>query len=349
MSALAITNSTKISSLDIKTIFNLNTGKISVDLSPSVFIADGAQNVNGASLKIISPSGYEVSDGLSNVFTPNMDQVIEKNIPKINEILEYGIYQLIVVLDDATNTYTLKKNFRLCAPTDDGKSNTGELDLTIDVNCATGYAIVYGGEGIPYNGIQATSWTKNLSYYFPQGNGNGAAPQTGITHTPFTVVIYTGVNKVKGVSVGQFDLADNFTVIIRYEGEFEKDIRCNLDFCHLYEGMAKIYAIKKSENCDTLAYREAIQKINEAQPLMNMILFGYMCGNNIDDFITEMEKIIGKNCGCHKSKKINFVSGGVGVLPEVLTAATIEPNREYMKILTQSGFKMIQFVDVTSI
>ncbi len=176
MAALTILTSPNIASLQSTVVADLCSGYFSVDISDSIYIGSGEENVLGAKVQITNPYGvvvraypsdYDVTPGLSG----GMDAVTQFAIPTLAGNYQYGNYIIETKIYDADGTtYSLSKTVSICAPDSLNKTRKyGTLSAKITGICREGkvYILV---DGVPnYKGKVAESQTNVFVVDYPSG------------------------------------------------------------------------------------------------------------------------------------------------------------------------------------
>ena len=156
-----ITDSTNIASLDSKILSDLCSGVFEVDVTPSIFIGAGADNVMGANVRITNPYGVVIKQYPTSGYDiyPPMTDVVEVDIPTQASNYQYGQYKVDVELIDANGTvYTISKNINICAPDANNKTrNYGSLSAQLNGICKDGKVYVIADSAPVYNGAISDS------------------------------------------------------------------------------------------------------------------------------------------------------------------------------------------------
>lgn len=283
MPILSIINSPNISILGYMAHFNLSSGQLIVDLSPSVWKAGGENNVVGASLIVISPSGKVLSNGASNVFLPPMNTQETLNLPLFNSVYEWGVYQFRVTLDEGGGvTQVINGTFDLCAPESNDK-NTGTLCIEANPDCDDGVLRLYGGS-VRYKGFAPTTWFNDLTFYYPQ---TAKADPVAIPALPIELDLISGTNLLEGNSTGYFDVGDNYYVTAVYTTKEEIYVACAFP-CYLWCPYTDLLA--KVASC--VSDVDLQEKMTKVDRYMTLILFGHKCGQDISAYVKILEELL---------------------------------------------------------
>src|SRR6185503_14988704 len=125
MPATNITNSANIASLDSKIVVDECAGNFYTDITPSIWIGTGYNNVLGASVQIVNPYGVIIKNYPTSGYDiyPPMSSVVTVAIPTQAGNYQYGQYSVNVQLTDANgNVYTVSKQLTICAPNPQNKT-----------------------------------------------------------------------------------------------------------------------------------------------------------------------------------------------------------------------------------
>jgi len=290
MPAQVITNSTKVSSLDFKVVFDQNTGLIYVDVLPTTWIGGGASTVLGAKVKILTPTGSILKDyGGGYDIAPPMTSVFSVVYPKALSKYMTGTFKIFVKLFDGTNTYELEKQRLVC----DLKSDA--ISGYIKADCSAGKALASLYATPAYQGLMPESNVYALKYYYP--SVSEVAPET-MTRPMFEVTAYAGENKLSGTVVGAYNFGDNVFVKVKYTVSITKKIRCSFNLCGAFQCLEALY--KQRDSCSGAQQAAANEAINQATFLITIISVGQQatCDEDVSDYIDQLEQLLGCDCGC---------------------------------------------------
>lgn len=292
-----ITDSTKISILDSKIVFDQNTGLIYVDLTPSVWIGSGASSVLGAKVKILTPTGSILKDYGSgyDVVSP-MTSIFSVAYPKSLGRYMTGTFRIFVKLYDGTNVYELEKTRLVC------DIKTESISGYIKADCSAGKALASVYATPAYQGLLAESNVYALKYYYP--SESEVAPET-MTIPTFEITSYAGENKLLGSVVGTYNFGENVFVKIKYSVSIVKKIRCSFNLCGAFKCLEALYI--QRDSCSGAQQAEANEKINQATFLITIITVGQQatCDEDVSDYIEQLEQLLGCDCGCEIGEGFN--------------------------------------------
>ena len=178
MPATPTTGSTNIALLDLKVVADLCIGKFYMDITPSIWIGSGKNNVLGANFQIVNPYGvivkpyganYEIAPALSG----GMDAIISFNIPTQASNYQYGKYTMSVILYDANGTpYTNTKTVSVCEPDKNNKTRSyGTLSAILKGSCKDSKVFIIVDNVPNYNGKQVESQVNDFTLDFPTASG----------------------------------------------------------------------------------------------------------------------------------------------------------------------------------
>ena len=299
MPSVQTTGSPNIAILDSRIIASLCDGKFYVDISTSQWIADGKDSVLGANVQITNPQGvvikpygdnYEIAPAFSN----GMDAVISFDVPTISSNYQYGKYIVDVKLFDADgSSWTVSKTVTICEPAKN--KSYGSLSATLSGSCKDGKLVVITDTVPNYNGKAAESQVNDLTLEFP--TSSGVSP-LATTIGSFSVVLYEGVYKLTGEICATYNFTDYVFVKIKYKVKREKNIRCLVDECCVFEKLVQLH-LRIKTNC-TIEEREEVASITvDALRLLKTIQLAADCGEDASDYIEELEKLLKCSCTCN--------------------------------------------------
>lgn len=288
-----IINSSKIDALGFKAHFNLATGFILVDLSPSVWKPGGANSVQGASLVLISPSGRVLSSGSTNVWTPPMTGTVSVPLPQFNNVFEWGVYQFRVTLtESAGKLQVIESTFDLCAPQDNDKK-TGEACIDAQPDCDDGVLRLYMGLQ-KYKGFGPITWSNAYQLFYPQAAG---VSPVQITNFPIEVNLITGTSIIQGQSTGYFDCGSNYFVTALYTAN--QEIYCSCEFpCHLWCAYKDLVDLVASCDTGTEEHSDSYDKLVNVEHYVTLVIFGHKCGKDVSEYIKILEDLLGVQDSC---------------------------------------------------
>lgn len=296
------TGSPNIALLDSRIYADLCTGKFYVDITPSVWIGTGYNNVLGANVQITNPYGvivkpyganYEIAPDLSG----GMDAVINFNIPTLASNYQYGKYTISVKLFDSDgSSWVVTKTVSVCEPDKNNKTRSyGTLSATLTGSCKDGkvYVIV---DGVPnYNGRQVESQVNDFELDYPTASGIDPL-ETSLG--AFSVQLYEGVYLFAGEICATYNFGDNVYVRVKYKVRREKNIRCLIDECCVFAKLQELNA-KLKTNCTLQEKEDAASITVDALLLLKSIELAANCGEDASDYIADLEKLLGCTCTCN--------------------------------------------------
>lgn len=343
------TGSVNIATLDSHIIADLCAGIFYTDLSPSVFIGTGSNNILGASLKVTNPYGVVIKNFPTSGYDiyPPLTDVIELTVPTQVNNYQYGSYVFEVQLTDADSTvYTLTKTVSICAP--DAKNKTrkyGTLSATIDGNCKDGKVSISADTVPTYKGKISDSQVNDFSLEYP--TGSGLAKLEDISIDSFTATLFEGVYKFEGTICADYNLGDNVYVKVNYRIKREKNIRCLLDESCIYAKLAQLNTQVQSDCTDAEKIETQSIIINTLR-LVKTIEIAGNAGFDASDYIDELESLLGCVCTCNcadgtpiinNSPSGDFLIEGCNVIKTIVDLTTHYQidNYEYIIEVTDNG------------
>lgn len=296
-----ITSSPNIATLDSEILMDLCAGQLYVDISPSVWIGAGDQNVLGAKVQITNPlgvvikpfpSGYDVTPETSG----GIDVAVSFPIPTQAGNYQYGKYSISVQLVDADGTvYTDAKTVSICAPDANNKTRKyGTLGAKLSGICSDGKVYVLVNEPPTYKGVSAESTTQEFTLNYPTGSGK--ASETGSLNS-FSVQLFEGVYGIEGTVCAQYNFGDNVLVKVQYKVNYSKPVICSLDECCVFTGLDALNS-KLNSYCSQAEKEDTQDRIQRATLLLSNIDFGVRCGQDVSGYINDLEDVLGLTCSC---------------------------------------------------
>lgn len=343
MPAKTITTSVNISSLDFHSEFDVPNQVLRVDLTPSVWLGTGYNNVLGAKFTITKLSGnmsLPLPNPTSNTYDiipPDMqDGVVEFPLPLAFQGIEFGIYQLSVTLTDANSTtYTLSKNFDLCRPKQIGKdvnTDNASMNLLLDIKVRDGLGTAYDNTVYFYKMEPAVNKIYDNAIYFD--SVLQIPPILSESQPPIAFGLYTGKTTYSASNIVTYDLDDEFSVIIKYSGSVNKEVP-TVDFCKVYCCFTDILH-KAAQYSGTNEGLLQSRKAEQVALYITAIWMGSDCGNDITEWIDAIQTVGGCDCSCDcagaitpapfssgSGNTINIIgAGGITVSPPVTSGNT---------------------------
>lgn len=349
------TGSTNIAVLDSRIIADMCIGKFYIDLTPSIWIGSGDNNVIGANVQITNPFGVVVKPygpdyEIAPVLSAGMDTVINFNIPTQASNYQYGKYQISVKLFDAGGTeYTITKTVSLCEPDKNNKAKSyGSLSATMKSSCKDGKVYIITDTPPNYNGKQYESQVLDLELEFPTGSGVDTI-ETSIGS--FSVQLYEGVYKLTGTNCVNYDFGDNVEVKVNYKIKKEKNIRCLIDECCVFTKLSELN-LKLKTNCTLAEQETTVSIIVDSLRLLKMVQLAADCGEDASDYINDLEKLLGCQCYCNcaegtpiintnPNKDFNITGCNITKTTVGLTDSYVIENYDYIVGVVDNGGAMV--------
>jgi hypothetical protein len=296
-----INSSPNIATLDSKVVFDLCVGQSYIDVSPSVWIGTGYDNVLGVKVQITNPlgvvikpypTGYDVTPATSG----GIDAIVSFPIPTQAGNYQYGKYSISVQLVDADGTiYTDTKTVSICAPDANNKTKKyGSLTAKLSGICADGKVYVLVSEPPTYKGFIAESSSATYTLNYPTGSGMAAEVTT---QNSFSVQLFEGVYGISGSVCAQYNFGDNVFVKVQYKVDYSKPIICSLDECCVFTGLDALNS-KLNSDCSQAEKEDTQDRIQRATLLLSNIDFGVRCGQDVSEYISDLEDVLGLTCSC---------------------------------------------------
>lgn len=350
MPGTPINNSANISLLDSKIVADLCAGVFYVDITPSIWIGSGEENVTGAKVQITNPFGvvikpygssYEIAPSLSG----GMDAAISFNVPTIAGNYQYGNYKVDVQLTDGSNAWVVSKTVSICEPDKNNKTRSyGSLSAQLNGICKDGKVYVIVDTVPNYKGAVVESQVNDFTLLYPTVS---EVSPLETSYTSFSVQLYEGEYKISGEICATYNLGDNIYVKIKYKVKREKDIKCIIDECCVF---AKLEDINFQINAScTPAEKEKYGSITlEALRLLKTAQLAGECGKDPSEYITELENLLECRCTCNCNEGAPIINNepssdilieGCGFTKETVGLTTIYTfnNYEYAVSINENG------------
>lgn len=300
--SMQITSSPNIATLDSLIIADLCEGNFLIDLTPSVWIGTGYNNVLGSKIQVTNPYGvvvraYPDTYDAAPAFSGGMDIVTSIPVPLQANNYQYGKYTIAVQLTDADGTnYTVTKTISICAPnTLDSTKKYGSVSAKLTGVCNAGKVYVLVDNVPTYKGIVVESTTQSFTLDYP--TGSGLSPIEDTPQGSFAVQLFEGVYKIEGSICATYNYGDNVYAKVNYKVNYSKSIICSLDDGCVFTGLDSL-AQKLNSDCSEAEKRDTQSRIEKATLLLDTIDFGIRAGEDISDYIFQLEDALGLTCSC---------------------------------------------------
>lgn len=296
------TGSPNISLLDSHIVADLCGGRFLVDVSPSIFIGDGANNVLGANVQIVSPLGvivkpyganYEIAPGLSG----GMGVVVPFNIPTQIGNFQYGKYTVNVQLFDAGGaSWIVSKPVIICEPDSKNKTrNYGTISAILKADCKGGKMYVIVNNVPAYRGVVSDSQDNAFTLEYPTSSG---LPVLNTALGNFSARLFEGVYKISGTVCALYNFGDNVSAQVNYKIKCEKDVRCLIDECCVYAKLEELN-LKTKSDCTQSEKDNTVSIILDTLRLLKTIQLAQDCGEDPSDYVEDLEGLLGCKCTCN--------------------------------------------------
>lgn len=336
---LIINDSFFISTLSSKVVYDMDSGNITADLSPSKWIGTGYEDVVSAVIDILDKNGNIIK---SQTIYPPMTDVVTAAIPTQDGIYKWGEYTVRVTLDDGTNQYVDNSPYNLIPPEKPNK-NTGTIDINIRPNRTINKTGVFASVPPPYNDAEVSSYIESGMYYYPNGSDFDNVP---IVFTPFEVAWAQGRSEVQMTILATYVFSDNVSVIVKYTGDVSKQISGVNDLCLAWAAIKDLLA-RLEVDCDSETKSALNSKLDMAVELVVLISVGNQCGYDVDNYVQELEGILGVGLTCNTvlpieqqvlpAESIEITGCGVQRESTGLTTRYKIDNYQYVVLVTNGG------------
>lgn len=343
MPQLNIVGSPNISVLDSKITVDICLGKFFVDLTTSIFIGTGYNNVLGAKVKIVNEAGVPIKIYGASTYdiAPPMSAVYELALPLLGSGYDIGTYSISVEITDANGKkYEVTKPVQVAPPSSiNSQKLFGEVYAKIEANCGTGHVHVIVDNPKNYLGKAATS--KAQSYVLSYPNTSGVSPLTSTTGS-FSVGLYDGRYRIIGTMCATYSMGDNVFSKVLYKLDCKQDVMCNIDLCCVFERMAEINTELDKEGCNENEKVRLSNVIADALLLLKLIELSVKCNNDPSGYIQNLESLLGCSCICQSSAGVpivpssptgSYVLNGCGVSVVTIGLTTTYTINNYTHVL----------------
>jgi hypothetical protein len=317
MPANKVSASANIDTIGYAARFDLVSGKLSVDLSPTIWIT-GPSSVLGARLIITSPSSKVISNG-STYISPILGPILY-DIPLFKNIYEWGIYQFRLIIEESPGyTCSIDGSFDLCAP-QDNQHDRGLVHLELNSDCENNVLKAYGGSGATYKGKSPETWSSRFTIYYPTASGR--LPEI-VQNFPAELSLFQGLNKIQGYSVGHFVFDGNYSVDIVFNGMAERYVQCSFP-CFLFCNYKKLVHATLNGIPGSKDYANNVELLAKVEHYMDLIQFGFKCGENVDEEVQIVSNLLGcDDCGCDDTQVMNTDFSVSTTSPPTTTTTTL--------------------------
>jgi hypothetical protein len=285
-----------IAVLDSKIVADLCIGKFLIDLSVSTWIGAGSNNAQGLRIKITNPYAVDIKpyDATFDIEAPFSD-VFSYPIPTQAGMYQYGDYTICVELTDSANkTHEICKVVSICEPDiNNKKSKTGVIGATIKGICSENKATILVNNPPTYKGFVSSSQVRDYLLKYP--TGSQVPPKVGITTNSFSTWLFNGIYEISGSVCALYNAGDNVFYNVKYLLNVQKDLRCTIDECCIFNKLQEIHQRINSDCTD--------DEKSETASLIIEVLFNYkaatlaaQCGEDASDYIIELERLL--QCRC---------------------------------------------------
>jgi len=348
MPAKSITNSTNIASLNSTILVDLCNGIFSIDISNSIWIGTGYENIEGVSVKIVNPYGVVIKNYPTSGYDINdpIDDTVEVDIPTQANNYQYGQYVVTVKLTDVPGvSYEVEKLVSFCAPDQNNKTKKyGSLSAILDGNCKSGKLFVSADNVPTYKGVISNSQVNSLVLKYP--TVSQVDPLT-TSHTSFSAVLFEGEYRFEGTICANYELGDSVSAQVQYKVKKIKNIRCLLDRSCVAARLSQLHA-QLDTDCNDAEKYGTQGVIIHVLMLLSVIDANVNDGQDASDLIEELEGVLGCSCTCNCAEGTPIINNspasdisieGCNVSSEVVGLTTIYTidNHNYITEIVDNG------------
>lgn len=338
-----INDNTSIAVLDSMVTANTCTGKFEINLSPTVWVGEGNQDADGASIKILNTTRGTITKDFPeygfDIEAPFTDTAYV-NIPTVAGTYQFGDYTVIVKLSVGGSEYSVSKSLKLCAA-DEGNKKVGCLTAEIRANCQTKKVSVVAYEPLPYQGKQPYVVDGDFVLHYPTSSQE---PPLTTPLSNFSVRLYEGVYVFSGSSCVTYSFGDNVFIKMKYVYDTEKKVICKLNYECISNGLLSLVdGLNKS--CTTKEKDEIQNTVIQALVLISAAESSLQSGFDASEAIEQLQYILRCDCDCGCGGGVegdpasDVLIEGCGITKEVtgLTTTYTINNREYVLTTDRNG------------
>jgi hypothetical protein len=306
---MTITGSPDITSLQIKTVFDIsgNAPKISLENESA---GPGLANISWWFVAK-SPSNSLIHDGeesspdvtgawteflLSDAWPSPFNQIEWSGAP----------YTLSIYAKDSDgNIYRLDQSAAICRPSGNGptsKTKFGEATVNVQVKCTEGRIFFQDTTNASYRGITGEQLQSTLKMNYPFDDTGTVPDPFQISHfsTALVPITYSGEGyQFITQSIYQYDLGNNVFLKIKYIAKGSFPVLCNIDLGSLACAVTGLVDDLERGNCKDV--NEANRKLSLINPKFSLAIMGViqpLTGIDVYKLVKDIETIGGFSCDC---------------------------------------------------
>lgn len=296
-----INGSPNIALLDSKIVADLCGGAFYVDLTTSVWIGSGYNNVEGADVKITNPYGVIIKNYPTSGFDiyPPMTGIVGINVPTQAGNFQYGTYTVEVRLTDSGGTeYIVSKPVNLCQPNVNNKTrNYGSLSSQLNGICSEGKMYVIVDTPPNYKGNVVHSQVNSFTLEYPTSSG---IDELDTDVASFSTYLFEGVYKITGTICALYDNGDNVFFKVNYRVKRKKEVFCSIDDCCVSAKFEELNLLLDSD-CSQEEKDRTSSIIVDGLFYLKAAELAAKCGVDPSDYISKLEVVLGCKCTCNCS------------------------------------------------
>jgi hypothetical protein len=338
-----IANSPNIAQFGFSTTFNLEnrTIELSIGSGLTVFKGSGA-TVTKIYFEVKDPSGLRLAV-INYDEPPHIDPTVKDffviDLP--NGFAQFGYFLIKGVIKDADGkVYPVEFKKNVCKPKGFKKDCVaGKFDVV--PNCDMPKISFYEVTDFSYGGKSPIETVKDGVVYYPKGT----LADVPFSFTPFEIAgsgkVYTGGYTVRNKTIATYDLGDMVYVVVSYKTSKDFSVECNSNLCRVLCCIMELEE-KYRNNGGTEIGRDAKRKLDEISVPLYIATARERCGKSAEDYIAQIEKIIGCDCGCGSESvepKLLLGSGSgstISVEGECATTVTPQVSGDTMRYVVKT-------------
>lgn len=325
--------SPNIANYDFSATYDISGSGVLKIQDASAFIGSGASLVQGENYACTAPNGSVFHTNANwgsraDIPPPIADQILTFSLPQFNGEVLWGLYTIVGTIKDQDGTlYTKTKTQLICKPSgccnDSGNNSCAQLDVSFDCIGSTTFVqdltkFVYQNiVGVPAYSIQVN---------YPLNSPSAKTYNVGsFSDNP----VYNGLYTFVVNDTATYDFGNNQFVVVGYIKTVTKNSFCSVSICDMYCALAD-YLIKYEGAQSTTQAQTFEKNLIKLNYLVNEVMLGLKCGQDVGDLVAQIESITGKSCACECGQQVPvsgnpatntfiFESGGGDVAVTVTT------------------------------
>lgn len=330
-----VINTANVNQFGFSVVFDPYNKKAIFDISGyTIFETGGQANISDITFVLTDPLGEEHTLTID----PSNNELDGEITGLSQAVLFFGLYNVKATLTEAdSSTYEINQDYNVChddrltAQNYIASTSNGESCIDVDVDCGRAVMTIYNRANMKYAGLQPIT---ELTTY----NGTITYPDNYQDNVVFEYAPYqlnladsiTGLYQVSLLITAYYDLGCDGKVAIQYRGRVNKDVECGAAMCDLNCCLRDALDIISKGGSKGAQMEEKMQL---ASYWYNAAVAEWACGNNAEDEIAQVKKILGCDCKCQKAVLIQprpITYNGKNLIPSCGISITENENGDYL-------------------